>query len=250
MMNPNMKVCLLAVLLQLSGAVLAQQPLSPEDDWVAALQAGGVVNLGPGAFLTNEYLELTNPVTIRGQGTGVTSLWFNSDGGEFGEQFVLLAPEHEAVRFEISDMDISYEGDKNTDLLVLWGDAHLSLTNVSVNYAVDAEAFAGEPSDFFRGSGLVLGKGATALVDSSVFYLNDTNGISAIGAARLVVTNSTFHENWWAGIYVLDTPVTVTRSHFESNDIGIQIHGAETRILSMNTFLSQYSQDTFEASAP
>lgn len=237
---------LLASLILFLASAQAQQPLNPEDDWLGAMRAGGIVNLGPGAFYTTDYLELTSSVTVRGQGMGVTSLWFASDGGDYGEQLTLLGSETGQTRFEFTGMDISYDLDLPTDLVVLWGNTHLILNGVSVNYAIDDDAYVMGESDLWRGSGLMLGDGASAHVNASTFYLNMTNGITAIGAERLVVTDSSFHDNWWAGIYVVETPLTASRNHFESNDVGIEIYGTASRVLAANTFSGQYSMDTYE----
>mgnify|MGYP003788730591 CR=1 FL=1 len=246
-MNRNMFVRFsLMTLFALSAAVTAQQPLTPEDDWVSALRAGGNVVLGPGAFYTTEYVELSQSLDLSGQGAGVTSLWFASDGGEYGEQLVLLADIDQPVRFRLSNLDISYDGDEPTDLVVLWGPAHLTLDSVNVNYAFEDPDYLETGPEYFLGSGLLLGEHATALVVSSTFYTNGTNGITALWAERLVVSDSTFVDNWWAGVFVRGTPVTVTRSHFELNDVGIEIYGSEPRILSANTFLYQFSMDVYE----
>ncbi len=246
-MNSRIRMySILSLLLAVSVAVSAQNPLSPSDDWVGAMRQGGQVILGPGAFVTTDYVELTNSVTVRGQGVGVTSLWFDSDGGEFGEQLVLLAEGDTQVRFEFSDLDIAYGGDISTDLIVMWGPAQLSLSNASVSYAWEDADFLDTNPNFFRGSGLVLGEESTALVDSVTFYLNGSNGITANWGKRLVVSNSSFYDNWWSGIYVLDTPLTVSGSHFELNSVGIEIYGSATRILSQNTFVDQYFEDVYE----
>lgn len=245
MKNRRSRILLLIGLSGLLTLASAQQPLTPQDDWVAAIRAGGSVTLGPGAFHTTEFVELAQSVTVRGQGMGATSLWFASDGGSYGEHLVLLGGESGTTRYEFSDMDISNDSVVSADLIVLWGDTHLTLRRVSVNLAYDAD-YASGASDAWRGSGLLIGEDASALVDNCVFYANTANGIAAMTAERLVVQNCSFYENGWAGIYVVDTPLTASRNYFEMNDVGIEIYGDETRVLSLNTYRDQYTMDVYE----
>ena len=219
----------------------------PEDDWVEALRAGGHVELGPGVFETSEYVELNRSVTVTGQGSGFTSLWFASDGGEYGEQLALVAPESGRARFEFTGMDISQGSLAPSDLMAVWGDAHLVLTGVSLNFAFDEYDYYEDEWDVWMGSGLLLGAGASALVDSSEFHSNSSNGITALYAERLVVTNSSFHDNAWAGIYVMDTPLTASGNYFSMNDVGIEVYGTATRVLVANTFKEQITVDVYEA---
>lgn len=229
----------------LLGLAQAQQPLTPADDWLGALRAGGNVVLGAGAFYTTEPLELGNSVSVTGQGTGVTSLWLASDGGEYREQLALLQNPERMTRYEFTDMDISGDTTISSDLISIWGNAYLNLTRVSVNYSYDDYAYFDDNNIPWRGSGLLVGAGATVLVNDSIFYGNATNGITVAGAERLVVQGSTFQDNMWAGIMTVDSPITVTGNHFQGNDTGIEVYGVEPATIARNTFANQTSEDVF-----
>lgn len=235
---------LIAILFAFTGLVQAQQPLTPDDDWVGALRAGGTVILGPGAFNTTEFVELTRSVSVRGQGMGLTSLWFNNSGGEYAEQLALLAGDQGPTRYEFSDLDISNISEVPSDLISVFGNVHLSLNRVSVNYAFEDLGYLSGTVDIWRGSGLWLGQDATGLIEGSIFYANTTHGITARDATRLVVQDSRFFNHLMSGISVINTPATIMRSHFEDNDVGIEIFGTQqTATLVGNTYLGQQTMD-------
>lgn len=222
--------------------------LTPEDDWVGAIRSGGTVRLGPGEFYTQEYIELFRDTSIVGAGPEDTIILLDSNGGDFGEQFVMLDNDGpNRVKYRMEGLEISYLGEAPSDLLVIWGTSDLTLDNVIVSYAWDdLEAYYDEEDGSWWGVGLVVGEAASAFVTNSQFLANGTHGIAVLGGERLTVSDSVFYMNWWSGIYVRDTPVTVTGSEFVSNEVGIEIYGTAPRTLSNNHFEEQEYMDIIE----
>ncbi len=221
--------------------------LTPQDDWVSALVAGGTVILGPGEFRTDRTVELEHSVTVRGVGSDDTHLLFNSDGGLYGEQLVLLGSGPERQRFEFAGLSVSTENETVSDLMVAIGNLHLVLSGVSVCCSWDdLEAYYDPEDGAWWGIGLILGEGTTAYIERSEFNVNGTHGIAAFNADRVTVVDSLFSYNWWSGIYADNTNLTVTGSTFEFNDVGIEVVGEGNRVFARNTFEGQEYEDIYE----
>lgn len=220
--------------------------LTPEQDWVSALRAGGTLQFGPGVFHTTQMVQLDRSVTIIGSGAPEdTILRFDSPGGEFREQLALVAPEGQSLTFQASGVTFEHGGTHISDLITASGDVRVDLRNVVVALAWDDLVEYFEEEGDWWGSGLFLLQGASASVADSEF-LGNVSGIVALNARELTVSGSTFDGNWFSGIYSVNTPLNVSTSHFDGNDVGIEVYGTAARTLTGNTFGEQFFQDVYE----
>lgn len=220
-------------------------PLTPEDDWLAAIAKGGWIRLGPGEFLAAAPIELAGDIGIVGTGSGLTTLNFTGAGAE---QLVMMyggEGENRAI-LHLEGLRIIYTGVMPADLVVAWGDIDLTLHDVGLAYARDDLLAIREGSGTWRGHGLIAGDGAAAYVRNSWFADNDTYGIYVLDAHSLVVEGSAFLLNDWAGIHAANTPLTVAGSSFRYNGAGVEMRGAAPRQLLDNTFESQAGEDISE----
>ena len=238
---PGPMLILTVLLLQTALATT----LTPDDDWVAAIQAGGTVVLGPGEYSTDRVIEVTRSVTVTGAGHAETILLLESDGGDYREQFAVFAEEAVEVRAIISSLTFVHGSNHVSDLISVNGMAHVELRDVGVGLAFDDLQEMLEGNGNWWGCGVLVTPGASLVVEAGYFYGN-VHGICAVGAAQVSVAASSFVENVLSGLHVEDTPVTVDASHFEANNVGIEIYGTASRSLTGNTFAEQSFQDIIE----
>lgn len=213
--------------------------LTPEDDWLNALTAGGTVHLGPGDFNVTEQLHLTRDVQVIGSGTLETYLRFDSDGGEFAEQLAIYSPLGFTVAVGMQDVTLMHGGSYSSDLITLAGPVALDLRGTGIAMAFDdpAAVLSSEDSVWF-GTGILVMDGARLRAEDTVFYGN-IQGVAAFGAAEVTVSKSMFSQNWLTGIYAVDSPLTVTDTVFSTNGIGIEVYGTSPRSFSGNMFADQ-----------
>src|SRR5690554_4693440 len=180
-------------------AHLTTRGLRPNQDWVAAIQAGGTVLLGPGKFSTDRTIEVTRSITITGAGSSKTTLLLDSDDGEYGEQFAIVAPGPAEVRVIISDLTFVHGGTYMSDLVTAAGRAHVELRDVGINltYFTVRQLFQG--NGIGSGCGVLVTPGASLSVEAGSFHGN-LHGICGTGASQVSVAGSSFVDNLQAGI--------------------------------------------------
>lgn len=183
---------------------------------------------------------------MQGAGIDQTFVTLDSAGGDYREQFAIVGDADQPVRVSLSDMSFVHGGSHRSDLITVWGRAHLEANRLGVGLAADdfllGDDYDGGP---WYGSGIAVVDGATANIIDSYFYGN-MQGIAALEAGQVFVSGTAFMSNLLAGIYVEHTPITVTSSHFELNDIGIELLSTVPHNFTDNIFVDQHYMDVLE----
>lgn len=234
------------LLQRLPSSPAAVSWLTPEHDWLAALQAGGTVHLGPGDYNVTEQLHITRDLQVIGAGPLETYLRFDSDGGEYAEQLAIYSPLGFTVEVGLHDLTVMHGGSHSSDLITLAGPVVLNLSGAGIALAFDdpEAVFSAEDGVWF-GTGILVTGGARLIADDTTFYGN-VQGIAAFGAAEVTISMSMFAQNWLTGVYAVDSPLTVTGTVFSTNGIGIEVYGTQRRTFSGNVFDDQTVTDVVD----
>lgn len=164
---------------------------------VADLMAGSTITLEAGEFPITAPLEVNYSLTIRGQGmdstiitgnTGPTMLKFTGPGS-----------------LVLENLAFSYRGSDHANILDV-SDAELMVSNCRFSGAVrDLEQKTG-------GSGLVVRSASSGTIISSTFEDNMLHGVSLMGNANFLVSDSQFINSGQSGLLFSDDAIGEVRN--------------------------------------
>lgn len=188
---------------------------------VAAVEPGGVINLGPGTYTLQEPLIIDKPLTLAGAGIDET---FIVSGG----QGYVVRYSGDG-RFAATDITFRHEGDVDADAVRI-DQGEIEISRCRFTGAVWAEG--NDPH-----AGLHILGGAQGRVQDSEALANNLDGIRVENDAHVDLLRNTANDNAQYGIHFRDSARgQASDNHCTGNALGgIGVLGSAQPVLENNT---------------